>query len=396
MAAGGGILVHLFPKELFGWNLLNLTWFNASLVLAILPHEFAHAFVSRALGLRVFRIVLGSGRTWWRGSVFGFDVEAKTVPFGGVVVAAHRNPHGVRWKHFLLVLAGPLANAALFALAIVALGPRPWWTGFAAKEMAWWQVCAAANLIILVENLWPRRIQTALGQIPSDGRQLIECLFGWGAKSPQQRHAIWLLLESRACLEQHRLEEARVWVDRGLAEYPKNFQLREQLAYLRLTAGELEPARRLTLDLLAETDAKDAKRLVLLNNIAYVDALLDDPALLDEADHYSVEVLAAVPWSPSFKNTRGIVLLALNRLEEALPLLRESAKGVGKNQIHLAECLSVLAIAEARLGEFTAAEQNLAAARKASPTCFLLPRAEAAMCTAREFAAVQSTPPSAS
>ena len=143
-----------------------------------------------------------------------------------------------------------------------------------------------------------------------------------------------------------------------------------------ITAGEYPAARSAAVSLLAEIPAQDARRLTLLNNIAYIDALLDDPALLDEADRYSTEALASLPWHPSLKNTRGLVLLALNRLDEALPLLRESVNAPDQSPESRAERLCTLAMAEARQGEPASAERNLTAARQIDPQCLLLPRAE--------------------
>ncbi len=387
LTGAGLFVVGFFPGNSLGWALLNLAWLDACFMLAIAPHEFAHAFTARVLGYRVFRVFLGSGRVWWRGRIFGFAVEARRFPFDGAVVAAPREPRGLRWKQFLFILAGPLANTALLALALAALGSQPWWIGLS-HGFAGWQIFAAANLLIVLTSLWPHEVQTALGPLPSDGRLLLQTLFGWKENSSQQQHAAWFLLESADCLERRHPEESRAWVERGLAEYPDNPLLRQQLASLSIEAGELEAARNILLPLLAEHPAPDATRLTLLNNIAYIDALLGQADLLEEADRYSSEALAAIPWSPALQNTRGVVLLALDRLDEALPLLRTSAESEREHADHTAQCQSVLAIAEARQGELAAAERALEAARLAAPQCFLIPRAEAALQAAREQAGV--------
>ena len=108
-------------------------------------------------------------------------------------------------------------------------------------------------------------------------------------------------------------------------------------------------------------------------------ALARRSELLEESRRgYSAEVLAAHPWDAGIQNTRGIALLALGRVDEALPLLRISATQPRPNLHDTAQCQCILAMAEARDRQITAAERALEAARLADPDCFLLPRAEAA------------------
>jgi hypothetical protein len=377
MAAAGAIFVALDHKNPFAWLLVNLAWLDVCFSIGVALHEFAHGFAARAVGFRVFRIIIGAGRTWWHGNLLGFDVEAKVFPLSGVAIATPRDLRGVYWKQFLFIFAGPLANGLLFGLAWLVKGPP--WEAYASGEFNGWFAFALANFTTFVASLWPCTVQTALGPLPSDGRHLIRFLFRKNLPTPAQLHANGFLMEAALCREKRRPAEARAWLEKGIALYPQNLRLRDSYAVSLIGAEEFQAARVVMIALLADLPAKDPARLTLLNNIAYTDAMLDDPDLLDEADRYSAEALASLPWHPSLKNTRATVLLALNRLDEAMPLLKEGVSRPGQSPESLAECLCTLAIAEARLGAREAAERNLEEARRANPKCFLLPRAEAAL-----------------
>lgn len=382
----GAICVGLWPDNPAGWIMLNLAWLDISLALAVVPHEFAHAAVAKAVGYRVFRIIIGSGKVWWRGTIFGFPVEARIFPFVGFAMAAPRDPQGVRWKNFLFILAGPLANVAMFALAATALRGRtvvemmeqPFWG---------WQLVAVANLVIVVASLCPYRLATGLGVISSDGLQLLNFVFRWKKDTAEVQHAAGFLLETQLCNETQRYEEADAWIERGLALYPEYVPLLQLRSHAFIRTGQLEKARLILLSLLDKFPTPSTTRLIFMNDIAYVDALLDTPELLPEADRYSADALAGIPWHPALQNTRGVVLLALDRLDEALPLLRAGAEAARDNADHSAQCQSVLALGEARAGHLAAAEQALQAARTAAPDCFLIPRAEAAILSRRRHVA---------
>ncbi len=163
----------------------------------------------------------------------------------------------------------------------------------------------------------------------------------------------------------------------------RDLQLLGFQAGLLLNAGELEAALSALRPLLARATAQDAIRISLMNDIAYAEGLLGRAEALDEADRFSAEVLATFPWNPSIQNTRGVVLFARGRVEEALPLLRGSAESAAELPDHQAQRHSVLAMAEASQGNLSAAERSLDIARQAQPGCSLLARAEAAVSGAR-------------
>lgn len=388
-AVGGLICINSPSSAHTGWRLLNWAWLDVCMWLTVVPHEFAHALVGRAVGLRIFRVVLGTGRVWWRGVILGFDVEARSYLIEGLVIGAPRDPAGARWKSFAFILAGPLANVLMFGLAYLALGcpttaldvfPHT----FRGSQPFWgWQIFAFANLLVAIINFLPHTLNSQLGPIPSDGLHLFNLIFRPKTMNAQERHALGFALEAQMCAERQQFGEALAWVDRGLAIYPDDLTLLYLRTGVLINTGDLEKAREAQVQLLAKTSIPAPVLLCLKNDLAYVNALLGVPELMEEADRYSAEVMNAVPWSPNIRNTRGVVLLALGRLDEALPLLRGSVLEVRESRGSMSQCQSTLAIAEARRGNVAAAQAALEAARAAAPQCFLVPRAEAAVLAAR-------------
>jgi tetratricopeptide (TPR) repeat protein len=360
---------------------VNFSFFYVCLAISIVPHEFGHFLAARWLGLRVFRVVIGRGRTLFKGRILDAEVDLKLYPFSGAILAAHREMRGYRWKQFLFVMAGPVANLALLLAAWAALrlqqphfSPWRWWfnDGFEG-----WLVFASANAFLLL-NLLPKMVRTELGMVASDGLNLFRALFG-KASSIQTAHALWFFLEANASDQAGRREEGLDWLRRGLALYPDDQKLLETMGLRLFSSGDIPAARSIFVRLLDRFAPGSPVRAIYMNNVAFADALLGGEELLAEADRYSTEALAAIPWLRFVRNTRGTTLLFLGRVEEALPLLRANAEDPKVNPRAATECQCLLAIAEARRGDGPAATRHLEAARLADPACYLIARAEAEM-----------------
>ncbi|HTQ49488.1 MAG TPA: site-2 protease family protein, partial [Candidatus Acidoferrales bacterium] len=369
----GILFVYLWPKEIIGWVWLNIFIFDVALILSILPHELGHAFTAKWLGWRVFRIFIGHGRTVFKVKLLGFDTEFHILPFGGMVIEAPREIAHFHAKHFAIVVAGPLTNSILMAASFAAMGGSL--AGFEAitRQLLPLQIFFIANLLIVMENLWPRQIATAFGKSPSDGKQLLEALKMDPGRA-LKRHAAGFIWESVLCQETKQFAEAQSWLERGLKMYPDDLTLLTSFGNNLLSLARFTEAREFFLKIVPRTDQDRFLHSILLNNIAYADALIGGRELLAEADQYSNEAMKNLSWMPSIKGTRGTVLSELGRLDEAIPLLQEATltHEVGHNRAQNA-CL--LAIAEARRGDLSAAQRYLEEARRQDSTCFLLERA---------------------
>lgn len=357
------------------WFLVNLALFQLCMPLAILPHELAHAFVARGVGMKVLRIHLGTGATLFKFKFAGFDCEFKPYPTLGLVLAAHRTIKNLRARHFAFIAAGPAANAVLAIAGWLALERDGLWNIDALQDgfspgLAFFY----ANLVVLLVNLLPRDAATTLGPVQTDGKQLFTVFF-LSTEKIEAYHKAGYVMETSLLHQDGKSREALGRVEEGLALYPGDENLSSWRGVLELDLGNYADARECFLGLLQSTSLPATARPILLNNIAYADALLDRHDLLEEADSFSEEAMTSMGWVPAIRGTRGTVLVAMGRLEEGLPLLRDS---MAKATIpaHKAQNACLIAEAESRLGNASAARDYLAEARKLDAGCLLLARTE--------------------
>jgi hypothetical protein len=138
------------------WLIPNILLLVAFSFLMTVPHEFAHALAARALGMRVFRIILGHGLTLVEGRLL-FPIEVKMLPLGGVTVAAHRSRKWLRLKTFVMVLAGPMPGIAAIA-AVLALVPVDELCTNPSRRLVPLAALVAATALNLLAGLLPRTI----------------------------------------------------------------------------------------------------------------------------------------------------------------------------------------------------------------------------------------------
>ena len=174
----GFVTLWLSPASTVGHVFANLFVIQLVILPSLIVHEFAHAIVGKFCGLTVLRIWIGRGQTIYRPKVFGFDTEFKLIPVGGLAFLTHGLTKGLRVKYFLAILAGPLINAIILAIAWDFVS----WRNFSLENSIQLAAFIAfAQILILVENLLPYRIQTALGRLSTDGLSLFQLLV---SKSP--------------------------------------------------------------------------------------------------------------------------------------------------------------------------------------------------------------------
>ena len=184
----------------------------------------------------------------------------------------------------------------------------------------------------------------------------------------------WFLMKSAREHQTSNTETANTWFDKAAALYPNNPHVRNGVGVRLLGEGKAAEARECFVDLLKDETAKPILRAVYMNNVAYANLLLGDPALLEEADQYSQEAMTWLASSAPVKSTRGAVLIQLGRLDEALPLVLDGY--AQQPPWAKAENACWLAILNARKQNPTEAEKYLAEAKSLNPKCMLLERAE--------------------
>jgi hypothetical protein len=372
LAAGicGYVLNWVAPGNFIGHFLLNLFLIGLFLVFSILPHELGHAIVARTLGWRVYQIVIGVGKPLFKWRCFGILFDLRTIPLAGATWMTPTNTRWFRTKRFMAVLAGPAVNIAM-AMAVV-VGFQGSLRNFdfdALPPMA--RLFVWANVWVALINLWPHQSKTGFA-LPSDGKQLLQTL-SITKEGIQQVQALRFAFEATICREQSDYAGTRMWCDKGLALYPEDPHLLNLSGINHLNEQNYETARQVFLKLLAKENQPAGLRFVLLNNLAYADALSGNPALIGEADAYSRDAHAGLPWAPAVIGTRGTVLVAMGAYEEGMKLLKrsmddaESPRSKAENACHMANAL-------AQTDRRDEARKYLTLARQLDPKCMLLAR----------------------
>ncbi len=161
------------PSSTIGHLFVNLGLIQISCILSIVLHEFAHALAGRLAGLKVAQIWIGRGKTLFRARLLGFDTEFKLIPVGGLTFFTRGFRRQLRFRFFLAVLAGPLANAIVL---LVAWQFTSWRNLNIETSIHGGAIIVLTQALVLIENLLPYRIQTSIGCVCTDGLSLLQLL----------------------------------------------------------------------------------------------------------------------------------------------------------------------------------------------------------------------------
>jgi tetratricopeptide (TPR) repeat protein len=395
----------LLPSFTLGWVFLNLSLFFVCMALVILPHEAGHALFAWFLGLRVFRIGLGRGKTLLEFKFRRTRVEFNAIPFAGGVWAGFPSTHFFRLKSFLLYLAGPMANGVLLAACLW------WWTpkqllteaDQIPPRLLFGLSFTGANLLVLAYCLFPYKYTVVNVQTPSDGLALLTV--PWYSRAQiEQIHAFYFYLEGMECVKDKQHSNAIQWFECGLRLYPRDLNNQSGLGHALIPLKEHARARHFLLAVLSAPGLPLSSKATILENIVIADLALlnentaslpDSPVaqgqpysddipsspeidLLLEAELFSEEALAIGSHLQfaslnSFQATRGCVLVEQGKTDEALALLHKVITSL-QDSYEIAFSASYIALAEARRGRVQEAEHYLETARDVYPDCVVIPR----------------------
>jgi tetratricopeptide (TPR) repeat protein len=287
--------------------------------LLIILHELAHALTARAVGLEVTLVRLGSGPCVWAGNALSFPVRLYAWPLSGLTHLSGHTAQWVRTRVWLTVLMGPLGNLALAGAAIV-LWNRLTVLIDSNVALLW----IAYNVLMAVGNLWSHRLSGE--SYPSDGQQLIQIPFQKPdrlaeALSLGAAGAIFVAYRDgdhsgakKACLEHLQLQPGNPW-------------LLTLLSACHIDLGDYEQARAAIEQLLGSGVTLPSQlHAAVQNNLALALWFRDfnAPQLeqsLQRADALAAEAYGRYPCVLAHRSTRGLLLAATNRPEEALALL---------------------------------------------------------------------------
>jgi tetratricopeptide (TPR) repeat protein len=365
------VLSILHPTLSWTWHFVVIAGMMAvSIPLAVL-HELSHAFAANLLGMTVFSITLGIGRELFTLEKFGVNWDVRLIPLGGTTRIAGPPLSRFRLRLWLIYLAGPALH---LILALIAW--RGWLTvnllGGSRSLLGYVLVILFySNLGLLVVNLLPLQSLNAFGVTSSDGWNLIRLPVmarDEAMRMADRQYANAAVVAAR----RKQFDEAKELMQKGLDLRPDDPHIANGSGFVNLTTGDLPGARAefvRALDALG--DEEPGFRYLLLNNLAYLDALLEDPERMDEADRHSQEAYENGPWVPALMGTRGAVLSWLGRHDEGIPLLKNAmARADGPDS--KAEDAYLLALAEARRGDLTQASEYLSLGKELDPQSYLL------------------------
>lgn len=363
-------------NHFLGWLSLNIVLINLFIILLIIPHEIGHAVAGQLLGMRLFRIIVGFGKTLFTVKIFGWLWEFKAIPLIGMTIIANKSRHRYRLKQFIVILSGPLANVLVMIILLKTFSVDFAYNDFVSKLTLILNFFIA-NTIVLFGNLWPKNIQTIYGNLPSDGLSLFTTI-NLSQSKIDERLALFYALEGGEQLIQKQWKSAKQWYEMGLNEFPNNPICLNDMAILALKTGNFNIAKVIFEKLVQYNKIEQQLKILIKNNLAYTYAILGKEELLVEADRLSKEVYDSAPWVSMFKGTRGVVLIELDKLNEGLAVLREAMaiEDMPENKASLA---CYIAIGESRKTNIRVGRKYLSEAKQLDSDCYLIPIAEREM-----------------
>ena len=327
-------------------------------------HELAHALTAHALGFRVFGIHLGLGKVLFSRQISGITWTVHMIPSSGVTLVAGPEMRQFRLRIFLIHLAGPAFHGLLIVLLLLMKSVF----GFSG---VWHGLILWTNIFLVFFNLFPYKAHVAVGSTGTDGWAMLNAP-RLTPEALRMHYASFYILETVSATENGDMQAAREIAEKGTALYPDDANMRNALGYAYVNSRDYLKSRQIFLQALHSSENLPiATNAMLLNNVAFANIMLDDPALLAEADNFSEQAYEFLPWEPSITGTRGGVLVALDRPDEGIALLKGAlSKNPDKRGKAIEACL--IAWGEWKRGNSKETESYLALARQLDPECDLL------------------------
>lgn len=373
----GGLLV---PYENLQ-TLLVAPAVGCMITLLMMPlHELGHAVAAWVLGVPVYKIQLGwYGRLLYRRRFGRCELEMRLSLLGGIVQPAWRSTWGYRCRSIIIYVAGPLASISATVSIYLFLQARfdIWgsWLGFG---------LIYAVVSELMQNLYPRSIATARGNLANDGLGILLTLIIPTAEIRKVREHYYFS-ECAALLEQDRIAEARQCCEAGLKHFEHSLHLTMMLGLCELEDNQLETARDIFQNLLTHPDCTPEFAALLRTYLAWACLLTADKARLPEALLESKRSIDALPWLPEVQGTRGSVLVEAGEVDAGMPH-RQVALQKHVSPVHRAWNAAYLALGCLKRGDIHQAIAYQQTATRLDLNCRLLPRLQAELAQTAELA----------
>lgn len=312
--------------------------------------------VAWALKGKVFEICIGLGPAMWQKTIRGVRISLRKYPIAGFCVLSFPTRTWIGVRAFLAMAAGILFSALMVVLFL----PGSWRESMT-SEYAWRSIIAWVNILQVLFNLLPRKLQLGPTASMTDGGQMLRILLG--KLSPAVYHLGYFLPESIYAWQARAYTPALAAVEAGLAIFPDNIHLKNIQAIVYLEQGRyaesvaafkalvtiLEKGE-LPADVLKTLGDPDAMRALLLNNYAEAALFLPlDAELLREIYTCAQQAYVMLPWHDAIESTWGAVLVHTGRPKLALHHL-QAALAQQDTAASKANTLAFMSLAHQRLG----------------------------------------------
>ena len=356
------------------WLLLNLALFVLLDYLLVLIHEFGHVSAAKLVRFRVLSVRVGYGKRLVKSHIFGIPTIINAFPYVGLTNAVPVGRKWIRPKLWIYAAGGPAVHVGFLLLAFI-LSPASFYLGHIlptiTSQVAPIEVFVLVNVVVLALNIIPRRIGSPVSKLYTDGYRLAVVPF-------MRKKTIHELIRSVPRIEAWELiregnyGEALEIYERELAKSPDDNYLRHDRAIALLHFGKFVESRDILVSLTDSEEFKDERvRILLGNNIAWLDAVLGEAGKMERADEYSKIAYDSAPENAMFCGTRGSVLVRMGRIKEGIGLLKKSFKVCPDPDGRSVEAC-FLALAYHLQGDATEADQWIKIASRESPNYVLI------------------------
>lgn len=181
-----GLMLAALLKD-FSVFKLSIPFFMISWILLLVIHEFGHALMARALGWKVSRVSIGTGKVIAKRKIRGMQTEIRAIPLSGYAQPRPADLIHPQMKNFLIYAAGPGIELFIVGLFWFFLGNE---TLLSREPFIWLigiQSFSVAAIFGAIINLIPLAHDSELGKTPSDGLGMI---LAW--KIPDEEYAKWM------------------------------------------------------------------------------------------------------------------------------------------------------------------------------------------------------------
>jgi len=302
-----------------------------AIAISVTIHELAHFVTGRALGRKPWCLRIGHGETVFDKEFASFRLILKSLPYSGAVYPYAK---GSRISQFAAVLAAPLSNALLFAIALFFVMQSDESSAFDAIPMQ----MLVANAYLLLLSIIP--FYSSSG--PNDGMILWHVLRGTPPNTASRTRSIDFSGPSWLWLVKH--QRATDFLDK--------FR---------------EPLKR--------QDLSIEQRCELLDTFVTAILMYGATEYLQQADVYSNELFRLQPDVATIKGTRGSVLVEMGELSAGMIMLEEVMKSDSDNFVR-AIAASFLALGHWKQNNLSEAQHWIALSRKFDPNCASMRRIE--------------------